>query len=136
MICTVAGLTGHVHQTSNSFGIWQREEVFDAGFATLLAQSKHKSLPNPMGAVTTALQEFANHLRTMYVDLKLPGHEMWKTEESFAANQRWTAVGSESGKMIKPHGRGSIYGPMEYCNDHQDAISKDELGMIFSATLE
>ena len=55
MIWTVAGLTGHVHKTSSSFGIWQREEVFDAGFDTLLAQSKQESLPNPKGAVTTAL---------------------------------------------------------------------------------
>ena len=56
MICTVAGLTGHVHQTSNSFGIWKREEVFNAGFDTLvlLAQSKQESLPNPKGAVTTS----------------------------------------------------------------------------------
>ena len=68
--------------------------------------------------------------------MKLPDHEMWKTEEPFAASQRWSAMGSGSGKIIQPHGRGSIYGPIEYCNDHQDAIARDELGMIISATLE
>ena len=61
---------------------------------------------------------------------------MWKTEEAFAASQKWSSVGSESGKMITPHGRGSIYGPIEYRNGHQDAIAKDELGMVVSATLE
>ena len=61
---------------------------------------------------------------------------MWKTEESFAASQRWSAVGSESGKMIQPHDRGCIYGPIAYCNDHQDAIAREEPGMFFSATLE
>ena len=55
------------------------------------------------------------------------------------ASQKWSAVGSESGKIIQPHGRGSIYayGPIElYCNGHQGAIAKDSLGMIVSATLE
>ena len=110
MTWTVAGLTGHVCETSigNGIGIWQREAVFDAGFETLLAQSKQESLPNPKRAVTTiiALQGLANHLRAVYGDLnsKIPGHEMWKTEESFAASRRWSAVGSESGKMRQPHG--------------------------------
>jgi len=124
-----------INPKSTSFGR-VCEDVFDAGFETLLAQSKLDTPPNPQGPVTTALQGFTNILRTTYVDLKLPNHEMWKTEESFAASQRWSTVGGESGKMIKPHGRGSIYGPIEYCDGHQDAISRAQLGMIFSATLE
>ena len=39
MIWNVAGLNGHVHE-SKIHRIWQREEAFDAGFKTLLAQSK------------------------------------------------------------------------------------------------
>ena len=70
MICTIAGLTGHVHESEKQM-LWEREEVFDAGFKTLLGQSKLDTLPNPQGPVTTALQGFTNHLRTVYVDLKL-----------------------------------------------------------------
>ena len=144
MIWDVAGPNGHVHESiSEKQLLRSREEAIDAGFKTLLAQillaqSKLDALPKPQGPVTIALQGFTNHLRTMHVDLKIniPCHEMWKTEEPFAASQRWPAAGIEGGKMIQPHGRGSIYGPIEYSIGHQDGIARDELGMIFSETLD
>ena len=61
----VAGLNGHVHQSKKQMP-WSRDDVFDPGFETLHSHSTLDTLPNPQGPVTTALQGFTNHLRTMY----------------------------------------------------------------------